>query len=115
MTRLADVNTRDIRGAIELGCQTMSSVFNADDSDVDCPFFDVEVRPDVKMGFSGLHTEAHVPGRHINAMLNAEDAAGVVLDEAAVDAVRQWEYTPTLLNGVPVPVIMTVTVNFQLR
>ena len=27
----------------------------------------------------------------------------------------QWQYTPTLLNGVPVPVIMTVTVNFTLR
>ncbi len=38
-----------------------------------------------------------------------------LLDAAAVEAVRQWEYTPTLLNGVPVPVIMTVTVNFQLR
>ena len=38
-----------------------------------------------------------------------------LLDDAAVEAVRQWEYTPTMLNGVPVPVIMTVTVNFQLR
>ena len=28
---------------------------------------------------------------------------------------RQWEFTPTLLNGVPVPVIMTVTVNFTLQ
>ena len=28
---------------------------------------------------------------------------------------KQWEYTPTLLNGVPVPVIMTVTVNFTLQ
>lgn len=37
-----------------------------------------------------------------------------LLDEAAITAVRQWQYTPTLLNGVPVPVIMTVTVNFQL-
>ncbi len=37
------------------------------------------------------------------------------LDAAALDAVRQWEYTPTLLNGVPVPVIMTVTVNFELK
>ena len=37
-----------------------------------------------------------------------------LLDDAAIEAVRQWEYTPTLLNGVPVPVIMTVTVNFQL-
>jgi protein TonB len=38
-----------------------------------------------------------------------------LLDQAALDAVRQWEYTPTLLNGVPVPVIMTVTVNFTLQ
>jgi len=37
-----------------------------------------------------------------------------LLDQAAIDAVRQWVYTPTLLNGVPVPVIMTVTVNFKL-
>jgi protein TonB len=36
------------------------------------------------------------------------------LDDAAVEAVRQWEYTPTLLNGVPVPVVMTVTVQFTL-
>jgi protein TonB len=36
------------------------------------------------------------------------------LDQAAVDAVRQWQYTPTLMNGVPVPVIMTVTVQFTL-
>jgi periplasmic protein TonB len=37
-----------------------------------------------------------------------------LLDQSAIDAVRQWEYEPTLLNGVPVPVIMTVTVNFRL-
>jgi TonB family protein len=38
------------------------------------------------------------------------------LDQAAVDAVRQWEFTPTSLEGIgPVPVIMTVTVNFTLQ
>ena len=37
-----------------------------------------------------------------------------LLDAAAIEAVKQWVYTPTLLNGVPVPVIMTVTVNFKL-
>lgn len=37
-----------------------------------------------------------------------------LLDQAAIDAVRQWEYMPTLLNGVPTPVIMTVTVQFSL-
>lgn len=38
-----------------------------------------------------------------------------MLDVAALDAVKQWEFTPTLLNGAPVPVIMTVTVNFTLQ
>lgn len=37
-----------------------------------------------------------------------------LLDQAAIDAVKQWVYAPTLLNGRPVPVIMTVTVNFNL-
>ncbi len=37
-----------------------------------------------------------------------------LLDSAAIEAVKQWVYSPTLLNGVPVPVIMTVTVNFRL-
>jgi periplasmic protein TonB len=37
------------------------------------------------------------------------------LDAAALAAVRQWEYSPTLLNGVPVPVVITVTVQFRLR
>ena len=38
-----------------------------------------------------------------------------LLDQAALDAVKQWRFTPTLLNGVPVPVVMTVTVNFTLQ
>ena len=36
------------------------------------------------------------------------------LDDAAADAVRQWQFTPTLLNNQPVEVVMTVTVNFTL-
>lgn len=38
-----------------------------------------------------------------------------ILDQAALDAVMQWQFTPTLLNGNPVSVIMTVTVNFSLN
>jgi protein TonB len=54
------------------------------------------------------------------------DAQGVVqdvkilrsvplLDRAAIDAVRQWRYTPTRLNGVAMPIVMTVTVTFSMR
>jgi TonB family protein len=38
-----------------------------------------------------------------------------LLDQAAIDAVKQWQYEPTLMNGVAVPIIMTMTVNFSLR
>lgn len=38
-----------------------------------------------------------------------------LLDAAAIDAVRQWRFTPTRLNGVPVPVVMSVTVDFRLQ
>ena len=37
-----------------------------------------------------------------------------LLDQAAIDAVKRWSFTPTLLNGTPVPVAMTVTVRFAL-
>ena len=37
-----------------------------------------------------------------------------LLDTAALSAVRQWQFAPTMLNGAPVSVIMTVTVNFTL-
>jgi len=37
------------------------------------------------------------------------------LDQAAIDAVSQWQYETTLLNGEPVEVEMTVTINFTLR
>ena len=39
----------------------------------------------------------------------------LLLVQAAIDAVRQWRYRPTLLNGQPVDVITTVTVNFTLQ
>ena len=52
-----------------------------------------------------------IDGRVVNARVLRSVP---LLDDAALDAVRQWEYTPTLLNGVPVPVIMTVTVQFTL-
>jgi periplasmic protein TonB len=37
-----------------------------------------------------------------------------LLIQAALDAVKQWKYKPTLLNGEPVEVVTQVTVNFNL-
>ena len=36
------------------------------------------------------------------------------LDQAALDAVRQWEYVPQLVNGVPTPFTMAATIQFSL-
>jgi protein TonB len=38
-----------------------------------------------------------------------------LLDDAATAAVKQWVYSPTVLNGQPIPVVMTVTVQFRLE
>lgn len=37
-----------------------------------------------------------------------------LLDEAALEAVRKWEFEPTPVDGQAVPVRMNVTVNFTL-
>ncbi len=84
MSQLANVNTDDIPEAICLGCQTMGQVFNRDD-DLR-PFFGSRVWPEPELSFSPVHSESHVPGRHLNALLNAEDILGssVPLDEETV-------------------------------
>jgi len=38
-----------------------------------------------------------------------------LLDASALEAVQQWTFRPTRLNGEPVPVVLTVTVVFSLR
>jgi protein TonB len=79
---------------------------------------------DVAPVYPAIARTAYVQGVVIlEAVLNAQggvDSVSVLrsiplLDQAAVDAVQQWRYTPALLNGQPVPVVMTVTVNFTLR
>jgi protein TonB len=51
-------------------------------------------------------------GRVVDASVTRSNP---VFDAAALDAVRSWRYRPTLVDGVPVPVLMTVTVRFHLR
>jgi TonB family protein len=76
---------------------------------------------DVKPVYPDMAQSAHVAGTVIVEATIGEDGKVVdakilrsipMLDKAALDAVRQWEYTPTLLNGVPVPVVLTVTITF---
>ena len=79
MSQLTDVNTTDLLDAIQLGCHTMSNSFNSDDADI--PYGGAAVRPQAHLAGS---FEAHSPGRHLNALLNAE-AIGLQVDEDAID------------------------------
>ncbi len=38
-----------------------------------------------------------------------------LLDKAAVEALREWRYSPLVLNGVPTPFVLTVTFTFSTR
>jgi len=38
-----------------------------------------------------------------------------LFNQAVIDAVKQWRYQPTILNGEPIDVITTITVNFTLN
>ena len=69
-------------------------------------------RPDRPRAGRGDHRSDHQPGGQ-GAGREECCVPFRLLDAAALDAVRQWEYTPTLLNGVPVPVVMTVTDQFS--
>lgn len=81
--RVRNINTTDIRAAVELGCRTMSGVFNAGDNGI--PFFGSIVWPGAELSFNDSHTESHVPGRHLNALLNAEAALGVRVNESVIE------------------------------
>jgi protein TonB len=67
--------------------------------------------------------KAHVTGTVVlEALIDEEGSVStvkvlsghVLLVDAAVQAVKQWKYSPTMLNGEPVPVIATITVVFRL-
>jgi periplasmic protein TonB len=79
---------------------------------------------DVAPTYPAIARAAHVEGVVILEAVIAEDGSVrdvrilrsiPLLDAAAMEAVRQWRFSPTLLNGEPVPVVMTVTVAFRLR
>ena len=78
---------------------------------------------DVRPAYPPSARQARVQGVVILEVTIAADGSVIdartirsipLLDAAAVDAVRQWQFTPTLLNGVPIPVRHTVTVQFTL-
>lgn len=99
--QVKNVNSRSILSAIQMGCQTMQNVFNADDRQV--PFFGAYLYPPpARFQFNNCHCESHVPGRHLNALLNAEDAVGIELAPSAVENHRKAAFF-SYSGAVPLP------------
>jgi protein TonB len=68
----------------------------------------------IEQGISGaVHLEAIITTR--GSVRDIKVLSGdAVLAAAAVAAVQQWRYEPTVLNGSPVEVITDISVNFAL-
>jgi protein TonB len=73
--------------------------------------------------YPALARQARIQGKVLlEAVINKEGvieeltvvSGHPLLIQAALDAVKQWRYQPTMLNGVPVEVITTIEVNFTL-
>jgi TonB family protein len=79
---------------------------------------------DVKPVYPDEAKEAGVQGMVILEVVIGKDGSVTsakvlrpvpLLDKAALDAVEQWKYEPTQLDGEPVDLLMVVTVNFSLK
>ena len=80
--RVANVNTTSIPAAVELACRAMGHVFNPADNGY--PYMYTRIWPDGWLGFSPYHGAIQLSGRHLDALLAAEDVLGIEADEAVV-------------------------------
>ncbi|MCY3896144.1 MAG: hypothetical protein OXG17_06730 [Chloroflexi bacterium] len=80
--RVANVNTTSIPAAVELACRAMGHVFNPSDNGY--PYMYTRIWPDGWLGFSPYHGAIQLSGRHLDALLAAEDSLGVELDEDVI-------------------------------
>jgi protein TonB len=78
----------------------------------------------VKPDYPPMAKAAHVSGVVIIEATVGKDGAvesarvlrgNPLLNQAALDAVKQWRYSPLMLNGQATPFILTVTVTFALQ
>ena len=77
----------------------------------------------VQPQYPPLAKEAHIQGSVVlHAVIGKDgkvqqlqvESGHPMLARAAIDAVKKWQYKPYMLNGQPVEIDTTITVNFQL-
>ena len=97
--RVANVNTNSIPSAVESACHAMGNVFNPADNGY--PYMYTRIWPDGWLGFSPYHGAIQLAGRHLDALLAAEDVLGVQLDEDVI--ARHTEASFFSLGAGPLP------------
>ncbi len=97
--RVANVNTTSIPAAVESACHAMGNVFNPADNGY--PYMYTRIWPDGWLGFSPYHGAIQLAGRHLDALLAAEDVLGVELDEDVI--ARHTEASFFSLGAGPLP------------
>lgn len=75
------------------------------------PIYPEDARQYSFEGFVIFRAEISEAGNVENLMIVSPAGAG--FDEAAAEAVYQWKYTLTIVDGKPVRVITALTVNFS--
>lgn len=92
MKQTLTVNQRNLEWAIRQAVQPMQTFF--DPAKEMLPFFHNLMIGEAKIG-NGHHESfsmSHVPGRWLNALLHAEDAVGIHLEEDKIEILQMWVY-----------------------
>jgi TonB family protein len=76
------------------------------------PLYPEAARQAKVQGVVILSVKTDIHGRVVDAMILRSIP---LLDQAAIDAVKQWVYEPMVIDGKPQPVVFTVTINFNLK
>ncbi|UVI28925.1 hypothetical protein [Paenibacillus spongiae] len=86
-----NVNAADLELAIRQGCHPMQQQFDPQHDDL--PYFgNMMSGPEPGNTHFTNYSISHVPGRWLNALLNAEDALGIPLDESVIDNLARCTY-----------------------
>lgn len=97
------INDSDIALAIRKGVGPMQRLFDPKHDRL--PFFWNMMSGGAFFGnrHHPTYSISHVPGRWLNALLSAQDALGVPVEEATVDALRRWTYESVEEKGLGLP------------
>jgi len=77
------------------------------------PIYPIEARKALVQGVVVLEVTTDEEGNIVNvAVLNSESS---LLNQASIDAVKQWKYEPMMSKGKPVRLSFNVTLTFRLR